>query len=170
MIMEQSTDNDQALPKSKSQLKREMHELQQLGEALVEMPVAAYDKLPVPAQLDEAIALARNIKSRSALRRQLQLIGKIMRRIDSEPIANAYQQWQGGNRQQARHHQQLEQLRDQLIDSDDVLAQLINDKPDCDIQQLRQLVRLARQELNPEQNKPPRYYRKLFQFLKQLHE
>ena len=160
---------DEQEPKSKSQLKREMHSLQQLGEALMEMPAAAYEKMPVPPELDEAIQLARRIKSHSASRRQLQLIGKVMRRIDSEPLAIAFEQWQNGNKQLARQHQQLELLRDQLIENDQALEQLINDKPGLDIQQLRQLLRQARQE-KEKQKQPPRHYRKLFQFLKDLYE
>lgn len=153
--------------KSKSQIKHEMHELQALGEALIELPDSIYETFPVPEELDTAIRAARKINSHGARRRQLQLIGKIMRNIDSEPIAEAYQSWKTGRKKLAREHQQLEQLREELLTSNrKALEELLLAHPGCDIQQLRQLIRLAQQEQAA--GKPPKYYRKLFQFLKDL--
>ncbi|HEY9032950.1 MAG TPA: ribosome biogenesis factor YjgA [Pseudomonadales bacterium] len=153
--------------KSKSQAKREMQDLQALGEKLLHMPDSAYRKIPVPDALDKVIAEARRIKSNSALRRHLQLIGKIMRQIDADPIRTAIDNWENGNRHEARHHQQLEQLRDALVEQQPgVLQQLIDEHPGCDIQQLRQLVRLACQEQQAGSGR--KHYRKLFQFLKDL--
>ena len=154
-------------PKSKSQIKAEMHELQELGEALLKLPESIYCTFPIPEELDRAIAGARKISAHGARRRQLQLIGKIMRHIDTTEISAAYTAWQTGLKQAAREHHQVEKIRDELISGNkETLDRVIAKYPGCDIQQLRQLTRLAQSEA--EQHKPPKYYRKLFQFLKEL--
>jgi ribosome-associated protein len=162
-----NTENDFEDIKSKSALKAEMLELQALGEALLALPLSVYEKFPVPEELDSALTLARKITSHSAKRRQIQFIGRVMRNIDAEPLQLAYNEWREGNKKLAREHHHLEELRDQLIAGDKAcLEQLIESHPDCDIQQLRQLIRQAQQEKTL--NKPPKNYRKLFQFLKDL--
>ena len=54
-------DEEDLEPKSKTQLKNEMHELQQLGVKLVDLGQGALDKIPMPADLREAVMLARRI-------------------------------------------------------------------------------------------------------------
>ncbi len=83
-------------PKSKTRKKNEMLELQQLGESLLQVPPNIYKKLPIPEELNIAITEARKISSPGAKRRQLQFIGKLMRRIDPDPIRIAIEQWQSG--------------------------------------------------------------------------
>jgi ribosome-associated protein len=151
--------------KSKTRLKDEMHELQSLGEALLALPLSVYHTLPVPENLDSALTAARKITAHGARRRQMQFIGKVMRSIDAAPLQAAYDEWKSGNKKLAREHQNLEELRDSLIAGDKaVMDAFIQEHQNCDIQQLRQLIRLAQQEKKLE--KPPRNYRKLFQFLK----
>jgi len=72
---------------SRTQRKNASLELQKLGEALVEMRAGLFDPLPLPELLREAIVDARRLKSHEAKRRQLQYIGKLMRRLDEESIA-----------------------------------------------------------------------------------
>ena len=155
--------------KSKTQIKEEMHALKDLGSALLEVPKSVYDSFPIPDELDEAIQTSHRIKSHIAKKRQLQYIGKVMRRIEHEPIQAAYDEWKNGRKKLSREHNKLEELRDQLIEGDqDALNQVINDHPDCDIQQIRQMIRAAQQE--KKQEKPPKSYRKLFKYLRELKE
>lgn len=155
--------------KSKTQLKKEMHELQALGTRLLELPDAVYQRIEIPGQLEQAISEARRIKSRSALRRQMQLIGKIMRRIDTDDIRAAIHDFDAGGRRQARQHQLLEQCRDALIANEPgAMEHWIENHPQGDTQQLRQLVRLAGKEQHHDSGK--KYYRRLFQFLKEEQE
>lgn len=155
--------------KSKTQLKKEMHELQALGTRLLDLPDAVYQRIDIPDELERAISEARRIKSRSALRRQMQLIGKVMRRIDTTDIRSVIEDFDAGSRQQARQHQQLEQQRDALIENaPGAMADWIDKHPQGDIQQLRQLVRLAGKE--QQQNSGKKFYRRLFQFLKEQEE
>jgi len=152
---------------SKSELKKRMLELQVLGEALLALPLSVYEKFPVPEELDDALSAARKITANSAKRRQLQFIGKVMRNIDAEPLQLAYDNWKEGNRKLARVHHSLEELRDELVSGNkESLQRVIESHPTCDIQQLRQLIRQS--QVEKEQNKPPKNYRKLFQFLKEL--
>jgi len=75
---------------SKSELKRQMHALQEIGERLVALPQNDLDRIPIEdARLEDAIAQARRITARGGLKRQLQFIGKLMRSVDPAPIEAA---------------------------------------------------------------------------------
>src|SRR6478609_9637017 len=69
---------------SKTRRKEESHELQALGEALLEFSDAHLASLGLGEPLVEAIAAARRMRSHEARRRQMQLIGKLMRSADVE--------------------------------------------------------------------------------------
>jgi ribosomal 50S subunit-associated protein YjgA (DUF615 family) len=86
--MEEPFDDD-PLPPSKSLRKREAHGLQKLGEHLVGMRDKEFRTLPLPDSLIEAILEARRLKSRAALARQYQYIGRLMREIDIGPLEQA---------------------------------------------------------------------------------
>ena len=74
---------------SKSERKRRSDDLQSLGEALIDLPDSEFNALPLPEQLREAVQLARKITAHGGLYRQKQYIGKLMRKIDAEPIRDA---------------------------------------------------------------------------------
>lgn len=155
---------------SKTALKREMLELQTLGKELIDLSESEFAKIPIRDEaLLEAIATAKRIKSHEGLRRQMQYIGKLMRQIDPAPIREALEERQRGNQELARQFHALEALRDRLVDSgisavEEVLAQF----PDADRQHLRQLILQAGKEAT--NNKPPAAKRKLFKYLRELHE
>ena len=71
---------------SKSARKREFLALQKLGEELLSLKTPELHDMELDEDLLEAVLEARRIKSHGALRRQKQYIGKIMRRVDPEPI------------------------------------------------------------------------------------
>jgi ribosome-associated protein len=77
------------LKPSKSARKREFLALQKLGEDLVGLKESDLRKMDLDTDLLEAVLDAQKIKSRGALRRQKQYIGKIMRQVDPEPIRTA---------------------------------------------------------------------------------
>lgn len=77
------------LKPSKSAIKREFLALQKLGEELITLQEPDLRQMGLDEDLLQAVLEARQIKSRSALRRQKQYIGKIMRRVDPEPIRAA---------------------------------------------------------------------------------
>src|SRR5512139_3700095 len=72
-----------AAPPSKSQVKRDMHALQQLGGRLVTLDAARFMALAreaeLPDRLVDAVIAARSITAWGARKRQLQFVGKLMR-------------------------------------------------------------------------------------------
>lgn len=154
---------------SKSEIKRDAEELKKLGSKLVELTQANLAKI----QLDESLLDAVNLARRSRLeakRRQLQFIGKLLRSATEEEINHIRESLDKienkHNQQQAMLHK-LELLRDELVEQgDDALAKLLNDHPEADRQHLRNLIRSAQKE--KAQNKPPKAYRDIYQYLKAL--
>jgi ribosome-associated protein len=160
-------DEEDFEPKSKTQLKNEMHELQQLGVKLVDLGQGALDKIPMSAELRDAVMLARRInRKKEGFRRQLQLIGKLMRNTDVQPIREALDILENKHQQLVKQHHHLEQLRDDIIaQGDDVINRVVEEHPVLERQKLRQLSRQANKEKAA--NKPPKSSRELFQYLKQ---
>ncbi|MDH4181880.1 MAG: DUF615 domain-containing protein, partial [Betaproteobacteria bacterium] len=78
-----------APPLSKTRRKQAMHDLQDLGEALVALDPKALAKLDLPERLADAVAQARGITRHEARRRQLQYVGRLMRDVDPAPIRAA---------------------------------------------------------------------------------
>ena len=152
--------------KSKSQVKREMQALRDLGSELVDLPVVDLQKFNFPDSLYDAILLAQNSK-REALRRQLQHIGKLLREEDDVIIRQTLARISQPKRAEVKAFHELEAWRDRLLGGDDeAINQLVSEHQDADRQQLRQLVRNARKE--QQQEKPPKSARLLFQYLKDL--
>lgn len=153
--------------KSKSEKKREMTALQELGKRLLELSQAQVQKIEMPQELRDSLLLAGTMKSHSALRRQMQYIGVLMRRIDTEPIRQELNEIDNGQKLKAREFQQLELMRDNLVEGDEaVVGEIINRFPEADIQKLRQIVRAARKE--KKDDTPPRQSRALFRYLRGL--
>jgi ribosome-associated protein len=71
---------------SKSQVKRDMVELQALGEQLTRLSDTQLATVPMEDDMREALAELKRIKSHDARRRQVQLIGKLMRGADADAI------------------------------------------------------------------------------------
>ena len=163
--IENGEDEEEIILISKSQLKRESHALTDLGKELVELPQNKLDKIPLDDNLLDAINLARRIKERGGKKRQLQYIGKLLRKIDADPIIAAMDQLKSEHLQENAKLHRLEQWRDRLIEEGDkALGELLAENPDADRQHLRQLLRNAQRE--KKQNKPPKSARELFKYLR----
>lgn len=163
---EYHNDGADALPASKSQRKRDMDALQDIGRALTELPAAKLKKMNLDDGLLVALLDFQKITANGAKRRQLQYIGKLMRDIDPEPIEQQLAALRGDSSAHTRWLHLLERWRERLVEDDSHVQQLINDFPQLDVQQLRTMVRNARKER--EENKPPKANRQLFQLLKEL--
>lgn len=105
--------NEDSKP-SKSELKRRYTALQELGEKLVGLSSSQLDSLPLETELRAAIDQAARIRSHSALRRQRQLIGKLMRDANAAAIEEAFTALGGQERQAKRIFRQAEQWRDRI--------------------------------------------------------
>ena len=153
-------------PVSKTQRKKEMHELQALGAELVALAESQIRELQIADDLREAVLEAKRIKSHEARRRQLQYIGRLMRDVDPAPIRAQLDALVGHSAQEAARHRRLEALRDKLLADDEALTGYVAGHAGADLQALRTLIRNARRE--QKDGRPPRAYRELFRLLKAL--
>ncbi len=154
---------------SKSQLKREMTALQELGEELVSQPKDRVMRVPMPEDVREAILECQKIKDHEGRRRQMQYVGKKMRTLEEDEIAaiqRVIDSWKGASKAETAAMHALERRREKLLADDNALTELKAEFPEADVQQLRTLIRNARKE--QAENKPPKAYREIFQTLKQL--
>jgi ribosome-associated protein len=150
---------------SKSQQKREVEALQELGELLVKLPDAQFRRIELPDQLRTAVAECRRITQNSALRRQKQYIGKLMRSIDPAPIQAQLDVFNGVSAAANAKLHQAEKWRDKLIADNGALTLFLDNYPDADATHLRQLVRSARDEAA--RSKPPRAFREIFRVIRE---
>ncbi|MDD1782217.1 ribosome-associated protein [Enterovibrio sp. ZSDZ35] len=151
---------------SRSEMKRDMEALQKLGEELVALKPGVLAKFPLDESLHDAIIDAQRFE-KEARRRQLQLIGKMMRSRDPEPIQAALDLLNNKHSQQSIELKKIEKMRDRVVaDGDKAINDVVAAHPSADRQKLRQLARQAKKEL--ESNKPPKASREIFQILKAL--
>jgi ribosome-associated protein len=159
---------------SKSQVKREMHALLDLGKQLVDLSPERLKQLPLSDKLYEAIREAQRTNAREGRRRQVHYVGKLMRDADADTIRHQLDVWENGSREQTRAMHRLESLRDMLLRDDSALTELLQEYPQADVQHLRTLIREGRKEaqanaaLLPGQEPKRKHYRALFQALKTL--
>ncbi|CAN5257768.1 hypothetical protein BH11PSE9_BH11PSE9_08900 [soil metagenome] len=153
---------------SKTRMKQVSHELQALGEAVVALPDDRIAGLPISEPLLDAIREFKRTRSFEGKRRQMQYIGKLMRRNDVAPIQQAVDDMRLGRAKDSLALHEAERWRAELIAEDDAATRWIADNPQTDVQQLRSLIRAARKDasLVPEK-RSGRAYRELFQFIKQ---
>jgi ribosome-associated protein len=151
---------------SKSQRKREVEALQDLGEQLVKLPEAQFKRIELPDELRAAVAACRKITQNSALRRQRQYIGKLMRSVDPAPIQAQLDAFNGVSAAENAKLHQAEKWREKLIADNEALTLFLNQFPDADATRLRQLIRNAREEA--ERNKPPKAFREIFQVIREV--
>jgi ribosome-associated protein len=148
---------------SKSLRKRQSHELQTLGEELIQLPQADLDALPLPDTLREAVMLARTITKHGGLYRQKQFIGKLMRKIDAEPIRLALKARRDRDRIAARQFHLVERWRARLIDEAQALDEFAAAYQIDDRAQFAQLIEQARGERS--HNRTPKAARELFRLI-----
>ncbi len=162
--MEEESDDSADEIVSKSQRKREMTALQDMGAELVKLSRARLEKFDLPDNLLSAILEAQRLTSHGAIRRQMQFIGKVMRDVDIEPIAEHLAAVRGESAAAKAEFHALERWRTRLIENDQALTEWLSQHPDCDAQQIRQLIRNARKEES--EGKPPKSSRALFRLLR----
>lgn len=157
---------EEELPPSKTKIKKQMHDLQDIGAELVALGKDQLAQLDLPENLRDAIREMRRINKFGAQRRQMQYIGKLMREVDTAPIIARLDAWKGVSQQHTAHLHLLERWRDRLLENDSALTELLAAHPQTDVQHLRALIRNAQKE--KEAGKPPKSYREIFQVLKEL--
>ncbi|CAG9174873.1 hypothetical protein LMG23992_02807 [Cupriavidus laharis] len=154
-------------PKSKSQKKRDMTALQDLGAELEALPKDRLARVPMPEALADAIHEARRTTSHEGKRRQMQFVGKVMRGLEDDEvdaIRRALEGFKGTSKAETARLHLIERWRELLLADDDALTRFLAEHPGIDVQTLRNIIRSARKE--KELAKPPRYFRELFQAIK----
>lgn len=146
---------------SKSQRKREMSALQDLGTALVDLPSGKLDTIDLPENLLQAVMEAKRLNKHGALRRQMQYIGKLMRDVDADAIRAGLEEASNQGAEAVARMHRAERWRARMMEDESVLAEFLNTHAGVDAQQLRTLIRNTRKE--SEQHKPPRSFRMLYQ-------
>lgn len=153
------------IPLSRTRLKKQMTELQDLGAELTLLNAEQLAEIALPESLQDAVLAAKRMTRFEARRRQLQYIGRLMRQVDPGPIRAHLERWKASSREHTARLHQVERWRERLLADDAALGELARERP-CDIQRLRTLVRNARRER--EANAPPRSFRALFQALREI--
>ncbi|MCW8854508.1 MAG: DUF615 domain-containing protein [Gammaproteobacteria bacterium] len=154
---------------SKTQRKTECDALQKLGEDLTTLKDSELDTFDLPDELYIAIKDARKIRQHGALKRHRQYIGRLMRGIDAEPVAQQLQKIRHKDDVHTALFKRLENWRDQIIEEGDkAINEIIKELPNADRQYLRQLSRNAQKE--QKQKKPPVAFRQIFKYLRDLSE
>jgi len=149
---------------SRTKKKLQAEELQKLGAALVALPAVTLDALELPAELLAAVREAQRITSHEGRRRQVQFIGKVMRRIDPDPVRAAVAAIAGQSAAASARQKRLEQWRERLIADDAALTAFASEHAGADLQAMRTLIRNARKEIA--ESRPPRAQRELFRILR----
>lgn len=81
---------------SRSARKRAAEHMQKLGVRLVALRESQLEALALPEELRTALREARRLRGQSALARQYQYIGRLMRALDAAPIEAALDMAAGG--------------------------------------------------------------------------
>jgi ribosome-associated protein len=187
-----AVEEEEILPPSKTKIKKQMHELRDLGMELTQLGKDQIAQLDIPENLRDAIREMKNINSFGAQRRQMQYIGKLMRDVDTAPILAKLDVWKGKSNPHIAYMHQLERWRDRLMEDDTALNELLcslthtseelpdsvempdnyespgsDEMPDrAAAQRLRTLIRNAQKERDA--MKPPKNFREIFQVLREL--
>ena len=164
---------------SRTDLKRESAELQKLGESLMGLRADLFEPLALPDKLVEALRDAARITNFEGKRRQMQFVGKLMRKLEEDQLAAiraALEVQQRGSAANTLALHEAERWRDDLIARDEALSDWLERFPGTDAQQLRSLVRQARKyKPAPDQDaisrglapRQSRAYREVFQLVRE---
>jgi len=159
-------DHEYAIRPNKTQIKREIKVLNNLGKQLVGLPANQLASIELSDEMRAAINDAKRF-SKGALQRQLRRIASLMQNEDVAQIELAIKKLLNPSKQDNARFHQLEKWRDALVNGEaNLQEELIEKFPEMDIQHFRQLVRNAQREFAA--NKAPKSARALFKMLRDL--
>lgn len=150
---------------SKTRVKKDMHALQDMGEALVALSTEQIESIDMPDSLREAVLDARRIRKHEARRRQMQYIGRLMRDVDPSPIRAKLEELEGRSQSATAALHRAERWRDRLIEDDEAFTAFAAEFPGADLQALRNFVRETRKDRAAE--RPQRHFRELFRLIRE---
>lgn len=140
--------------------------LQDLGRQLAAMPESRLARLPLGDTLRDALAEHARIRASAheARRRQMQLIGKLMRDENAEAIATALEADRDRDSARVLRLQQATSWRDALVRGDRHWSDFVEQFPHAP--DLAELAALARDERSA--GRPPHRQRELYRRLQQF--
>jgi ribosome-associated protein len=100
---------------SKTARKREQQALQDLGEHLIPLKSSELDAIGLSEDLLQAVRAATRMKSHGALKRQKQLIGKLMRQADADLVRARLDSLGARERIEKQMFAKAEKWRDRLL-------------------------------------------------------
>jgi len=145
---------------SKTQRKKEMRQLQDVGAALVDLSREQLARIDMPDNLREAVAACQSITKHEARRRQIQWIGKLMRHVDAAPIADQLAALEAPSKKQTALFHVAEKWRDELLADPEAMGRFEREFPHADSHRIRQLLEATRAERA--QHRAPKHVRELF--------
>ncbi len=159
--------SEEHLQPSKSSLKRDSTALQSLAAELAALPRTQLDLMELPETMYVSVCEAASMPHKGARKRLLKYIGGMLRKMDAEIIRNNLEQLNNQNKDASRELHKIEHWRDRLLaEENQALTELLTEFPQADRQQIRQLIRNAKKEIQLE--KPPKSARLLFKNLRTL--
>lgn len=111
---------------SKSEVKRQLLALQDLGKQLTAMPQETLSNLSLPDDVLREVQEFQRIKTFKAKQRQIQHIGKLLRQADADAIRKAIADVKGQSAGMVALQHRCEKLRDELIASDEPLTAFVS--------------------------------------------
>jgi ribosome-associated protein len=151
---------------SKSERKRAMTALQDIGTELVMLNANQLVQFKLPERLLEAIAEAQQIRDFEGRRRQMQFIGKLMREVDPAPIRAVLDQWNGVARDLTARQRRVERWRERLLTEEDALTAFAAAHAGGDLQHLRSLIASVKRDRTL--GRTPKNYRELFRAIRDI--
>jgi ribosome-associated protein len=156
-----------AVRPNKTQIKKDMAVLFTLSEEMSELSVTQLKCLELPENIHKAVVEVSGMPHKGARKRLLKFVTGQLHKIDVEPILEKLARMKNKSAHAVREHHIAERWRDKLIaEGSNALTELLNEQPQADRQQLRQLLRNAQKEA--EAAKPPKSSRLLYRYLKDL--
>jgi ribosome-associated protein len=152
---------------SKSEMKRDMIELQELGERIVALPIKKSMELPLSEMMKAAVRETDRVGKNEAMRRHMQYIGRLIRSEDIPAVREALDLLDPSTESYGRVTGQQEQWRTRLVKDPDAIIDFIAQFPTVNRQHMRTLIRNAAKEMSGEQPKPGSNYKNLFKAIKE---
>ena len=154
---------------SRTQIKLAAQAVVDLGLQLSQMTLNEIKKLDLPPKVQEAVITLKGMDKGPALKRQRLFVGKLLRQNEHfiVEIKEKLAEKELKAKQQNAYFHQLEKWRDRMVEEgDEALNAFMEKFPHADRQQLRQWIRNAQKERDT--NKPPKFSREIFKYLKSL--
>lgn len=148
---------------SKTQRKKQMTGLQDVGAELVKLSPDQVARLDLPESLREAVLDCQGITKHEARRRQMQYIGRLMRHIDAAPIVEKLAALSAPSKKDTALFHVAEKWRDDMMTDVRAVERFAREFPHADSHKIGAVAEAARAERAAK--RAPKHFRELFHLL-----